>query len=104
EAQAYEKALHELCQLSLKALETRLAAHETCGAFPTRECEAAATPCRSFAREFSNHTEARAWACDVLLDHVTLAVDGSQILPSSESNIPLAAERVAWVANAHTRA
>src|SRR6185436_16620457 len=82
ETRAYEDALRKLCQLSLQALETRLAAHETCGAFPTREFEAAATPCRSFVREFSHHAEARAWACDALLGHVTLAVDGSQILPS----------------------
>src|SRR5205085_3589944 len=104
EAQAYGNALQELCQLSLNALETRLAAHETCGAFPTREFEVEPKPCQSFARAFSNHTEARAWACDVLLDHMTLAVDGSQILPSSELNIPLAAVQVAWFANAHTRA
>jgi hypothetical protein len=104
ETRAYENAMHELCQLSLSTLKTRLAKHETCGAFPTREFEAAAAPCRSFARQFANHTEARAWACDVLLDHVTLAVDGSQILPSSEVSIPLAAVQVAWFTNAHTRA
>ncbi len=104
ETRTYEAALQKLCQLSLQALETRLAAHETCGAFPTREFEVKPEPCRSFAREFSNHAEARAWACDVLLDHVTLAVDGSQILPSSELNIPLAAVQVAWFANSHTRA
>lgn len=104
EAQTYEKALQELCQFSLQTLETRLAKHETCGAWPTREFETEAAPCRSFAREFANHMEARAWACDVLLDHVTLAVDGSQILPSSELSIPLAAVQVAWFANTHTRA
>ena len=104
EAQAYAKALQALCQLSLPGLEARLARHETCGALPTPEFEAEPEPCRHFVPQFGNHTEARAWACDALLDHTIVAVDGSQILPSSESRIPLAAVQVAWFANLHARA
>ena len=53
-------------------------------ALPTRELESAGSFVVPFARGWPTHEEARAWAVDALLDRVTFAADGSQLLPGRE--------------------
>lgn len=103
EAEIYLGALEQLSRLSLAELETRLSAHESPGALPTREFQAAPHLCLDFAPQFNHHAEARAWASEVLLDHTIIAADGSQILPNDELSIPVAAVQVAWFSNTHSR-
>lgn len=102
ENEIYADALQQLCQLPYATLAERLSAYEAPGALPTSEFEAAAKMCLEFVPCFNNHSEARAWASDILLGHTTIAADGSQILPLSELNLPLAAVQVAWFENSHT--
>jgi hypothetical protein len=103
EAESYAAALHQLSLLDCAEVEARLAGQDAAGAWPTKEFDAARQLRLDFAHRFNNHTEARAWASDILLDHTTVAADGSQILPNDELSIPVAAVQVAWFSNAHRR-
>jgi hypothetical protein len=75
----------------------------TPSALPTKELEREGSFVVPFAREWRTHEEARAWAVDALLDRVTFAADGSQLLPGREISLPVAAVQVAWFENPHTR-
>ncbi|MFN2480128.1 MAG: DNA double-strand break repair nuclease NurA, partial [Pyrinomonadaceae bacterium] len=72
-------------------------------ALPSVELEREASFVVPFAREWRTHEESRAWAVDALMDRVTFAADGSQILPGREISLPVAAVQVAWFENPHTR-
>ena len=103
EAGRYAEALCRLAELSHEEVIARLAGHATPGALPTAEFDRARDLCLGFPPRWGNHEEARAWACEALLDHPTFAADGSQILPSNDFSIPVAAVQVAWFENAHAR-
>lgn len=102
ESKIFRAALGQLAAMSRTELEARLEGKEPIGALPTTEFDAAPNFCLSFPFRWNNHAEARAWAYDALLNHTTLAVDGSQIPPHSGFNIPVAAVQVAWFENHHT--
>ncbi len=104
EAAVYQEALRQLAELSREQIQQSVATIATPGALPTAEYDAAPQLQIHFPQEFHNHEDARRWACEALLNHVTLAADGSQILPVKEFSIPVAAVQVAWFVNAHTRA
>lgn len=101
ESQVFRTALEQLATMPRTELEARLNDKQTPGAFPTEEFGAAPTLCFPFSQRWNNHAEARAWAYEALLNHTTLAVDGSQIPPHSGFNIPVAAVQVAWFENRH---
>lgn len=103
ESKTYEERLRQLAQLSSAELIVRLSGKDTPGARPTAEFDAAPNLCLPFPHQWSNHAEARAWACETLLGHTTFAVDGSQIPPHPGFSIPVAAVQVAWFENHHTR-
>lgn len=102
ESNVFRTALDELATLSRVELEARLEGKETPGALPTTEFDAAPKLFLPFPHRWNNHAEARGWAYPTLLNHTTLAVDGSQIPPHSGFNIPVAAVQVAWFENHHT--
>jgi hypothetical protein len=104
ESKVFRDALDQLAATSRAELETRLEGKEPPGALPTEEFDAAPKLHLDFPHRWNNHAEARAWAYDALLDHTTLAVDGSQIPPHSGFNIPVAAVQVAWFENHHSPA
>ncbi len=103
ESQLYLDAVGGLAKLSAAELSTRLATLPTPGAIPTPEFDAARNLSVDFPPQWNSHEEARAWACQVLLNHTTFAADGSQILPTGDFSVPVAAIQVAWFENAHTR-
>lgn len=103
EAEEYAHALHELAALSAAEIHRRAAPFATPGALPTPEFDLARGLRVKFGGRFGNHEEARAWACDALLNHTTFAADGSQIAPLKEFSVPVAAVQVAWFENHHTR-
>lgn len=103
EAKEYREALERLAGMNAESLLALLADEETPGAWPTSEFEAAPGLRLSFPERFGNHQEARAWACEKLLDHATFAVDGSQIKRDQDFSLPVAAVQVAWFENRHTR-
>ncbi|MBS1811368.1 MAG: DNA double-strand break repair nuclease NurA [Acidobacteria bacterium] len=104
DAAVYAEALRQFADLSGEQIRRRVADIATPGALPTTEFDTAPQLQMRFPQEFHNHENARHWACETLLNHVTLATDGSQILPVKEFSIPVAAVQVAWFVNAHTRA
>lgn len=103
EAKEYREALERLAGMNSASLLAELSDEETPGALPTAEFDAAPGLCLGFPERFSNHQEARAWACERLLDHATFAVDGSQIKRDQDFNLPVAAVQVAWFENRHSR-
>jgi hypothetical protein len=103
ETETYDEALGRLAQMRRDELDARLASTQTPGALPTREFDRAPNLRINFAQRWSNHEEARQWASAILLDHPVFAVDGSQIPPSSDLALPVAAVQIAWFDNRHTR-
>jgi NurA domain len=101
DAQDYRAALKRLAHLSCESLLSLLSGGPTPGALPTAEFETAPDLRLEFPIAFRNHQEARSWAYDVLLDHTTFAVDGSQIRPEPGLSIPIAAVQVALFENRH---
>lgn len=55
-----------------------------------------------FEETFENHQQSRQWAYNTLLDNITFAVDGSQILVSKDISPPVAAVQVAKFENFHS--
>lgn len=103
ETNEYLNALGQLCNMTGSELTQALAKHATPGALPTLEFDKARNLVIDFPLQFNNHQEARQWAFETLLDTTTIAVDGSQIKPNADINIPIAAIQVAKFINHHTR-
>jgi hypothetical protein len=103
EARGYDEALARLSAMAGDEIAARLAGDATPGALPTPEFDRARNFRLPFSRAFTHHGEARDWALATLLDHATFAVDGSQIPPTRDFNIPVAAIQAAWFENRHTR-
>lgn len=103
ETETYAEALGRLAQMTRDELDVRLASTPTPGALPTPEFSSAPDLRVNFTQRWSNHEEARQWASEILLDHPVFAVDGSQIPPSSDMALPVAAVQIAWFDNRHTR-
>ncbi len=51
--------------------------------------------------EWENHEEVNAWAREILRDVPAMAVDGSQLPPTTSFNVPLAYVQAAWAINYH---
>jgi hypothetical protein len=100
----YAGALDHLAALSFDELRTRLDGHMAPGALPTVELEPPGGLIRHFAHDWQNHEDARRWSLETLAGRTTFAADGSQILPSKDFSVPVAAVQVAWFENTHTAA
>ena len=50
---------------------------------------------------WENHEEVNEWARDILRDRPVMAVDGSQLPPTTEFNVPVAYVQAAWAVNYH---
>lgn len=111
---AYQGALQEqegllrqwlaaLSESTTSAIEDALNARGIAwpGARPTQEFGRAAGLRLPFAQAWANHTDARAWALTILKDRPVAAVDGSQIAPTKDFSIPVAAVQVGWFINFH---
>jgi hypothetical protein len=72
------------------------------GALPTLELDQADQLRLAFGPAWQNHQEARQWAFDALRDRPVIAVDGSQIAPTKDLNIPVGAVQVGWYINFHS--
>lgn len=103
EVRDYRNALQRLSAMAAGEVSARLGGVEYPGAIPTAEFDAAPGLDLEFGRGFTNHRQAREWASAVLLDRLTLAVDGSQIRHDTDFSLPVAAVQVAWFENQHTR-
>ncbi len=73
------------------------------GALPTPELDQAEGLRLAFGESWQNHQEARQWAVQVLHNRPVIAVDGSQITPTKDLNVPVGAVQVGWYINFHSR-
>lgn len=83
------------------AAQVQASRQEWPGALPTPEIERAEALCVPFRASWQSHQEARRWALAMLQDHPVAAVDGSQIPPSKELSVPVAAVQIGWYLNYH---
>jgi hypothetical protein len=98
---AYHEQLQALSDASLASILTRLSAHDWPGALPSPEWSRKQQVALPFQERFLNHQQARQWASTVLSGKTTIAVDGSQLMPSKEHSVPVALVQVGWYINPH---
>jgi hypothetical protein len=98
----YETALEEMTTLSRAEIDARLSDTPWPGARPTGEHDDHPDLVIPFAAAWENHEEARAWAREVLTSVPTIAVDGSQITPTTDLSVPVGAVQIGWFVNPHT--
>jgi hypothetical protein len=72
------------------------------GALPSAEWDLADELRLPFDSQWQTHQEARLWALQTLHDRPVAAVDGSQITPTKDLNIPVGAVQVGWYINYHS--
>lgn len=98
-----EAKIDFFCSLSSADILDRLAAGDEAwpGALPTLEHDQAARLRLPFAATWASHEDARRWALTVLNDRPVLAVDGSQVPPSKDYGLPVAAVQIGWYINPH---
>ena len=96
-----DQQLNEFYQLSAAEIEHYLADIPWPGALPTFEFDQAQRLRMPFAHRWQNHSEARAWALEILRNRTVIAVDGSQITPNKDLSPPIAAIQIGWFINDH---
>ena len=97
----YLAALADVAALGAADVEARLAGIACPGARPTVERIGGRSVIRPFEMHWLNHQEARQWAMGILQGVPTMAVDGSQIPPSTDFSIPVGAVQIGWFENRH---
>jgi hypothetical protein len=98
----YARALDQFGAAAFDEAAARLSKVDSPGAIPTEEFRDRGALVVPFDYEWRNHEEARAWGFETLLGRTTFAADGSQILPSKDYSVPVAAVQIGWFENPHT--
>lgn len=98
---AFGRALKLLDGLDAAALTARIGPVRRPGALPSDEWAEPGPFVVRFGRSFSHHRAAREWAGTRLEGITTVAVDGSEIKPTKDYSLPIAAVQVAWFENPH---
>lgn len=99
--EGYRCELAAAARLSRAEVQAQLQGIAWPGARPTGEHDRFHAPVVPFAREWTNHEQARDWARGVLEGVLTIAVDGSQIAPAPEYGLPVGAVQIGWFENPH---
>jgi hypothetical protein len=98
----YLLKIKRLEQASPETIKQILSSHEAPGALPSNELELHKSLAISFNQTWKNHEESRGWAFEILKNRTTFAVDGSQIPPSRDVSLMVAAVQVGWFENPHS--
>jgi hypothetical protein len=98
---AFERAIAVLESLDAGEIARRLGAVGRAGALPSEEWSTGSSLVVPFGTQFENHRAAREWALRHIAGIRTLAVDGSEIKPTKDYSLPIAAVQVAWFENPH---
>jgi len=93
--------LLEFASASPEKIAFCLDAEEWPGARPSDEIIRHQSVTIPFSKDFSHHQDARDWALSVLEGVPTLAVDGSQLMPSKEISVPVSVVQAGWFLNPH---
>jgi hypothetical protein len=99
--QAYDAVLTEIDGLDRAEIERRLAGAHPAGALPGEEWDNATALIVPAHLQFDHHRAAREWALARIEGVRTLAVDGSEIKPTKDYSLPVAAVQIAWFENPH---
>ena len=93
--------LNELKAESPASLNDRLNAIDNAwpGALPTAEFDRAAGMRIPFGLGWQSREQARSWALKTLDGRPVLAVDGSQIVPTTDYSYPVGAVQIGWFFN-----
>ncbi|MFM8392481.1 MAG: DNA double-strand break repair nuclease NurA, partial [Acidobacteriota bacterium] len=102
EAVEYGRALAKLATLSGAEILALVGETPSPGALPTAEVDRYRGLRVPFNATFEHHAAAREWAARILGQQVTVAVDGSQIMPLTDADLPVAAVQAVWFENHHT--
>ncbi|MGH2459261.1 MAG: DNA double-strand break repair nuclease NurA [Chloroflexota bacterium] len=97
----FDQALTRLDQLDAAGMNAILADAEHPGALPSEEWLGHSGLFLPFPEAFSHHRAAREWALEQIAGVTTVAVDGSEIKPTKDYSLPVAAVQVAWFENPH---
>src|SRR5262245_5248380 len=98
----YNVALDATAKMNREEFAAKLPASAPCGAIPTEDFFNAQSFVIPFNQQWTNREEAREYAYQVLQNRTTFAADGSQILPTKDFSIPVAAVQIGWFENPHT--
>jgi hypothetical protein len=99
---SYNQTLESVCAMDREELSARLELSNAPGAIPSEEFYHSHSFIIPFQEEWTNREQSRAWAYQTLLGRTTFAADGSQIMPTKDFSIPIAAVQVGWFENPHT--
>lgn len=97
----FDRAISLLDQLDHDAILQAVADAEHPGALPGEEWIGQSGLVIPFKACFADHRAARGWALDRIRGIPTVAVDGSEIKPTKDYSLPIAAVQVAWFENPH---
>lgn len=98
----YLSKIKRLEQTSIEEIQSRLELKEETGAMPSTELVRHKSFSIQFTENWNNHEESRKWAFEILQNRTTFAVDGSQIPPTRDISMTVAAVQVGWFENPHS--
>lgn len=100
--EVYLHKIQRLEQTSVEEIQERFKYKEETGAMPSVELNKYKKLAVSFKESWNNHEESRKWAFEILQNRTTFAVDGSQIPPTRDVSMTVAAVQVGWFENPHS--
>ncbi len=101
ELAVYLEKLHQLEKVSVAEIVLKIGGNLESGSAPTFELDENETLGIRFGKTWNNHEESRAWAFEILKNRTTFAVDGSQIPPTRDISLTVAAVQIGWFENPH---
>lgn len=99
--QALFEASDALAGVTAAELRERLKTENAPGALPTNEFDGVPGIRIYFPESWDNLKAMRHWASETLAEVAVCAVDGSQLPPSKDFPLPVAAVQIAWFTNLH---
>jgi hypothetical protein len=98
----YLSKIQRLEQTSIEEIRERFEVKDETGSMPSAELSRDKKFAISFNQSWQNHEESRRWAFEILQNRTTFAVDGSQIPPTRDVSMTVAAVQVGWFENPHS--
>jgi len=100
----YQNAFRRLPEIGASEIRRALSTASYPGALPTEALDSADSLIirHDESDEWETHEAVNDWAQKLLMDVPMLAVDGSEIPPTKQFNIPLAYVQAAWCLNHHS--
>jgi hypothetical protein len=98
---SFDRVLAEIDLLDRAEIEHRLEDARPAGALPGEEWDSASGMVIAAGLQFAHHRAAREWALERIRGVRTVSVDGSEIKPTKDYSLPVAAVQIAWFENPH---